>query len=276
MAKSTMRLAAGVALALAITVAGGPGAVLAAADPGSSGSFHGHSRDGGHSRTDSRGDGRGSHGFGGPRHDPGPRDDPGSRHDRGPRGGDYRDRDERGKPRGERPRDNPGVVETLAPTAQTAPSASRGVVPAAALAPEVPASAPQKPVRTGRAGVRPVVPAAAIVAPRVVVGNGRTPEARVETSFVPTQPLPVAVAPRPLTPVAPPAAMPEPMTEQAVSVPEPRSEPPAAALWSKVKPTWPTGAIFGIAGLLLAPIAGMWLGHRQARAAKSASQLVSR
>ena len=272
MAKSTMRLAAGVALALAITVAGGPGAVLAAADPGS-GSFHGHSRDGGHSRTDSRGDGRGSHGFGGPRHDLGPRDDPGSRHDRGPRGGDYRDRDERGKPRGERPRDNPGVVETPAPTA---PTASRGVVPAPALAPEVPASAPQKPVRTGRAGVRPVVPAAAIVAPRVVVGNGRTPEARVETSFVPTQPLPVAVAPRPLTPVAPPAAMPEPMTEQAVSVPEPRSEPPAAALWSKVKPTWPTGAIFGIAGLLLAPIAGMWLGHRQARAAKSASQLVSR
>ncbi|OPX06744.1 hypothetical protein [Mycobacterium sp. AT1] len=264
MAKSTMRLAAGVALALAITVAGGPGAVLAAADPGSSGSSHGHSRDGGHSRSDSRADSRGSHGFGGSRHDSGPR------HDRGPRGGDYRDRDERGNSRGERARDNPGVVETAAPTA------SRGVVSAPALAPDVPASAPQKPVRTGRAGFRPVVPAAAVDAPRVVVGNGRTSEARVETSFVPTQPLPVAVAPRLLTRVAPPVAPPQPVTEQAVSVPEPRSEPPAAALWAKVKPAWPTGAIFGMAGLLLAPIAGMWLGHRQARAAKSASQLVSR
>jgi hypothetical protein len=66
------------------------------------------------------------------------------------------------------------------------------------------------------------------------------------------------------------------MTEQAVSAPEPRPEPPAAVLWATVKPTWPTGAIFGIAGLLLAPIAGMWLGRRQAHAAKSASQLVSR
>jgi hypothetical protein len=35
------------------------------------------------------------------------------------------------------------------------------------------------------------------------------------------------------------------------------------------------GALFGIAGLLLAPIAGVWLGQRQARAAKAASRLVS-
>jgi len=283
-AKSTTRLAAGVALALAITVAGGPGAVLAAADPGSSGSSHGHSRDGGHSRTDSRGDGRGSHGSGGfrhgsdSRHDSDFRHDSGSRLERGPRGGDPRDRDEHGNHRGERPGDDSGVVDTPPPTA------SRGVVPAPsiapstapAIAPAIAARLPQKPVRTGRAGVRPVVPAAAVVAPRVVVGNGRTPEARVETSAVATQPLPAAVVTRSPTPVAPPVATPQPMTEQAVSVPEPRSEPPAAALWTKVKPTWPTGAIFGIAGLLLAPIAGMWLGYRQARATKSASQLVSR
>jgi hypothetical protein len=35
------------------------------------------------------------------------------------------------------------------------------------------------------------------------------------------------------------------------------------------------GALFGIAGLLLGPIAGVWLGYRQARATKAASQLVS-
>ena len=269
-AKSTMRLTAGVALALAIAVAGGPGAVLAAAAPGSSGSSPSHSRDGGHSRSDSRGDGRGSHGSGGPRHDAGSRPDSGSRPDRGPRGGDHRDRDERGNPRGERPQDVPSVVETPPPTV------SRGVAPAPSLAPEIPVSAPQKPVRTGRAGVGPAEPAAAVVAPRVVVGNGRTPQAHVEPSLVPRQELSIAEAPQSLTPVAPPAATPQPMTEQAVSVPEPRSEPPAAALWATVKPTWPTGAIFGIAGLLLAPIAGMWLGRRQAHAAKSASQLVSR
>lgn len=260
MVKSTMRLAAGVAIALAITLAGGPGAVLAAADPGSSGSSTGHSRDGGHSRTDSRGDGRGSHGFGGPRHDQGFRDD------RGPRGGDPRYRDEHGNRRGT----DPSVVETPTRTA------SRGVVSDPSVAPETAASAPPKPVRTGRAGVRPVVPAATVAAPRVVVGNGRTPAARVEKSPLPMQPVPVVAATQPLAPATLPAAAPQPMTEQAVAAPEPRSEPPAAALWEKVKPTWPTGAIFGIAGLLLAPIAGMWLGHRQARAAKSASQLVSR
>jgi hypothetical protein len=33
--------------------------------------------------------------------------------------------------------------------------------------------------------------------------------------------------------------------------------------------------LFGIAGLLLAPVGGMWMGHRQARAAKVASHPIS-
>ncbi len=56
----------------------------------------------------------------------------------------------------------------------------------------------------------------------------------------------------------------------------PSSQLPVASLWGRVQPGWPVGALFGIAGLLLAPLAGVWLGHRQARAARSASELVSR
>jgi hypothetical protein len=43
--------------------------------------------------------------------------------------------------------------------------------------------------------------------------------------------------------------------------------------FGKVESGWPVGVLFGIAGLLLAPIAGVWLGHRQARAAKVTSNL---
>ena len=49
---------------------------------------------------------------------------------------------------------------------------------------------------------------------------------------------------------------------------------PAASYWGTLTPGWPAGALFGIAGLILAPIGGVWLGHRQARAVKGASQLV--
>jgi hypothetical protein len=35
------------------------------------------------------------------------------------------------------------------------------------------------------------------------------------------------------------------------------------------------GAMWGLAGLLLAPLAGIWLGYRQARADKAGAQLES-
>jgi hypothetical protein len=47
-----------------------------------------------------------------------------------------------------------------------------------------------------------------------------------------------------------------------------------ASLWAAAAPGWPSGLLFGIAGLILAPIAGAWLGYRQARASKAAAQLI--
>lgn len=94
---------------------------------------------------------------------------------------------------------------------------------------------------------------------------------RVSTEPAVAQPLlvvPVAPLLEPIGPSEPPPA--------AKSSPWwPLSETPVASLWGDVRPGWPMGALFGIAGLLLAPIGGVWLGHRQARAAKTAAQLVS-
>jgi hypothetical protein len=49
-----------------------------------------------------------------------------------------------------------------------------------------------------------------------------------------------------------------------------------ASLWAAAAPSLPGGALFGLAGLILAPIAGAWLGYRQARASRAAAQLVPR
>jgi hypothetical protein len=252
-----MRLAAGVALALAITVAGGPSAAVAVADPGS-GSPSNHFRDGEHSRGD--------------RHDP-----RGPRHQRGPRGGDHPGDDRPGGSRGELAtpaRDIPSLV--VAPAAPT-PTASRGVVSAAPPAPQLVAPVSPPPARTGRGGVSHARPAASPLAPRVVVGNGRPPapvRVRADVGDPPARPRPVVTVAPPVAPIVAPVAAPAPVTVQAA--PAPRFELPASSPWATVRPGWPTGTIFGMAGLLLAPIAGLWLGHRQARATKSASQLVSR
>jgi hypothetical protein len=123
-----------------------------------------------------------------------------------------------------------------------------------------------------------VPPAASPPSPRVVVGNGRPPapvRAPAEVSVPPTQPRSVVTVPPLVVQTVAPVAALAPMTVQAA--PAPPFELPAPPPWATVRPSWPTGTIFGIAGLLLAPIAGMWLGHRQARATKSAlQQLVSR
>jgi hypothetical protein len=76
---------------------------------------------------------------------------------------------------------------------------------------------------------------------------------------------------------APPVPAPPP-----VVVPTTKLEPPAlqravSSLWAAAAaPSRPGGVVFGIAGLLLAPIAGAWLGYRQARASRAAAQLVRR
>jgi hypothetical protein len=127
-------------------------------------------------------------------------------------------------------------------------------------------------------GLAPDVVAPA-VAPWVRVGNGRTPgalsersgesSAQVSDELDVVQPPPVVSVPPPARPwlVAPPLPA-------VASSPWPLVETPLVSLWGDVRPGWPMGALFGIAGLLLAPIAGVWVGHRQARASKSASELV--
>ncbi|KAA0100738.1 hypothetical protein CIW49_04030 [Mycolicibacterium sp. P1-18] len=250
MVTSTMRLAAGVAVAVAITVAGGPSVAVAVADPGYAGPSS-HSRDGGHSR--------------GERHYP-------RRpvRDRGPRGDDRPDRP------GSRPggQVTPGLVSApLAPTPATSGGGVSIAAPAAQIV--VPVSPPT--ARTGRGGVGPVRPAATRPTPRVVVGNGRPPapvRVPVDAAAPPVPPRAIVAVPPPVAPIAVTVAAPAPMTVR--TAPAPRLHLPAPRPWEAVRPGWPTGTIFGIAGLLLAPIAGMWLGHRQARASKSASQLVSR
>lgn len=120
----------------------------------------------------------------------------------------------------------------------------------------------------------------AVTSPRVVVGNGRIPAtpAPVRTPAVTAAPAPppraVAATPRPAAPVTVPRIAAAPQTVTVVAGPH-GFELPAPPPWTTVTPGRPTGTIFGIAGLLLAPIAGMWLGWRQARASKSAAQLVA-
>ena len=266
MATSSISLAAGVAVALAITVAGGPAAAVATAQPGFT-SPSGHSRDGGHPR--------------------GRRDEP--RRDRGPRGGDHPVGERPGGPRGgpDAAGDGgPGVVvvepapvvpnatPSLASPNATPSLATPNAAPSPAV-PDVAAAVPARPVRTGRGGLDPVAVVPPLVSPRVVVGNGRTPtpvRARIEAPASPP-PQAVAAAPLPAAPVVAPLVAPTPQTVTVVPG-SPRFELPSPPPWTTVTPSWPSGTIFGIAGLLLAPIAGMWLGWRQARASKSAAQLV--
>lgn len=40
-------------------------------------------------------------------------------------------------------------------------------------------------------------------------------------------------------------------------------------IWAPLRPAFPGGLVFGIAGLLIGPLAGVWLGYRQARAAEA-------
>ena len=110
-----------------------------------------------------------------------------------------------------------------------------------------------------------------------VVGNGRP---QVVASWRPKQvpapvelPAPVAVELPAEVPLVLPTLPPAVTRIEPIRPPMPvRSfaEPFADAL----EPRWPAGALFGIAGLLLAPLGGVWLGYRQARASKAASQLV--
>ena len=268
MPKSITRVAAGVAAAFVITVTGAAGAAVTSADPGSPRSPSGQSRDGG----SSRGDG-GS-----------------SRIQGGSHVGDGRSNGRHGNDRrngGPTSRGEPEFIAGDGPSsfvvAQSTTTSSRAAV-AEPEAPAVAAAVPTVPVPVPVAVAAPVAGAgtggggsagasvAPRVVPRVIFGDGRSPGLLSAAEPATAQPMPAGPAPAPVVePTGAAPASPTPLTME-VS-PWPLSETPVTTFWGKVEPGWPIGVLFGIAGLLLAPIAGVWLGHRQARAAEVPSNL---
>jgi hypothetical protein len=127
-------------------------------------------------------------------------------------------------------------------------------------------------------------------APTVTVGDGRTPGIlswRRDANGATRQPgagpanvvdatvIPVVEAPPPPSPPPPPVPQPlPPATRLDMAPPWQRT---VASMWAAAaEPSRPGGLSFGIAGLILAPLAGVWLGYRQARASRAADQLVER
>jgi hypothetical protein len=264
--KSITRVAAGVAAAFVITVTGAAGAAVTSADPGSPRSPSGQSRDGGNSRGDGGG----------------------NRIQGAPHIGDGRSNDRRGNDRrdgGPTPRGEPDLIAGDGPSslvvAQSTTTSSRAAVAdpeaptVAAAAPIVPVTVPvpvPAPVPVAGAGTGGGASVAPIVVPRVIFGDGRSPGLLSAAEPATAQPMPAGPAPAPV--VAPTGAAPASPTPLTMDVsPWPLSETPVTTFWGKVEPGWPVGVLFGIAGLLLAPIGGVWLGHRQARAAKASANV---
>lgn len=251
-------VAAGVALVAAVVTIGGPGIAAASADPDRGGSHHDRGRSDDRDRGD-RGDRPGErrgHGDGrrsesradGDSSQSGGSDGSGSDGDTAPRGttgtssGSASDTNATAEP-------EPAVGR---PTAPAATDGGGGGVPAEADAPTV-----HEP-------------------PAVVVGNGRSPgllssgpagaEDRRTAVSTPRPDVPAAPV---LLPQAPPTAIPAVDTE---------SQRPRvfSGMWSPVGAGGSSNTLFGLAGLILIPLAGVWLGHRQALGARAARDLVDR
>lgn len=269
MPKSITRVAAGVTVAFVITVTGGAGAAVTSADPGSPRSPSGQSRDGGHSRGDGDGNQSQSGPRNGDRRSNGPHDNGGS--------GDLTSRGQLDVTAGDGPSSlvvaQSTTTSSRAVVAQSEAPTVAAEVPTVAVPVSAPAPAPVSVAITGTGGGGT---AGASVAPRVVpratFGDGRSPGLLSAAEPATAQPIPAGPA---LAPVVEPTgaapASPTPLTMDVGSWP--LSETPVTTFWGKIEPGWPVGVLFGIAGLLLAPVAGVWLGHRQARAAKVSSNL---
>ena len=153
-----------------------------------------------------------------------------------------------------------------------APITARRVVGVATPAPLTPTPAgiagPALPVAVGGGGGPVTVAAPPIARPRVTVGNGRAPGILTgRRAQAPTGEIPVA------SPAVPPPVV-APQLPPPYRLDVTPAERMAASLWAAAAPGWPGGLLFGLAGLVLAPIAGAWLGVRQARASKAAAQLI--
>ena len=271
MARTGGRIAAGAAVIAAAVAIGGPGIAAAPADPGSS---HGqHDRD----RHGQRGD---RHGQGGDLPRSGPRN--GQNQGRGSDEGSDSDSD-KGSDSGfdtgaklssggsEWVDDEPSTGgESGGSTARRPRVAEvRGAQgPRPTPFQGSPAEVPVVPTATGGGGgASPVAGGApeAIVSPRVVIGNLRSPGLR---SDQPRGPITSQVV------VAPPVALlPAPAGPQPAPPPDVATWPQVpgfvAKIWMPVGPGAQSSVLFGIAGLVLLPMAGVWLGYRQASAARS-------
>lgn len=260
-----LRVAAGAGLVATALLIVGPGVVAVSADPGHSGERHSRSDgqsagkpDDGRQRSDQNSSSprRGQDGRTGPDH-----------------GSDRAGSDRRGPSRtGEALGSGDAQVASRSGSSTVAANS-----PAAVRAPEADVAG----VRTaapsgGSAGG--AQPGGSFAAPAVTFGDGRAPGGTVG-------------ADQPVSAASPGAAprSPDPVTEldPASLVPILEPLPPSTALreaaspkpefvdrvWSPLRPAFPGGLVFGIAGLVLGPLAGVWLGYRQARAA---AQLVDR
>jgi hypothetical protein len=293
MARSKLRAAAGAGTVAAFLLVGGAAAAMpvVSADPG-----HSHGGNGSHRGGDSR-DGDRDFSRADGRRGERDRDDDGG----GTRGGDSTGPRRGGSPsatndlNGIEPDDGVARIGALEPS-RTEPSTRSGTTsrsavgsdssvsvseaPIAArsvegLAPPAPlpptpagAAGSDLPVSGGGGASPAAVAAPPITRPRVTVGNGRAPGILTGRR---------AKAPTGEIPVASPAVPPPVVTPQ---LPAPYrlevtpAERMVASLWAAAAPGWPGGLLFGLAGLVLAPIAGAWLGVRQARASKAAAQLI--
>ncbi|KUI42677.1 hypothetical protein AU197_16560 [Mycobacterium sp. IS-1590] len=127
------------------------------------------------------------------------------------------------------------------------------------------------PVASGGSGAANA-PASAFEPPQVTIGNGRAPQSRypqTETRWPSTElPAPGAV---PALPVLPPPLSPTPLSPTPLDA---VATPPAAVRQFVVAPGAGTSdPLWGLAGLLLIPVAGAALGYRQARAAQAAERI---
>jgi hypothetical protein len=283
-APAGLRVAAGAGLFVASLSIVGPGIAAVSADPG--GSSHGHTKSDKDSGRDHGGDrhgrNRGSSGDG--QHDRG--------NDQHRRGDDRRgDRDSRGGPdRGGK--SDVGAAkgtDDIEDVQVAARSVARATVPttnslvAEQATPAAPAEVPAV-VATGGGSGGAAQPA--FVAPTVTFGSGRTPgflggadQATIAAESIPSPVNPApAPAPAPVPPAADPwsaasAVLPPTTPVREFALPRPEF---IDHIWAPLRPSFPGGLVFGIAGLVIAPLAGVWLGYRQARGADVADQLADR
>ncbi|KUI40061.1 hypothetical protein AU198_08975 [Mycobacterium sp. GA-1199] len=278
------RLTAGAGVVSVFLLVSGSGAAVAYAHPGDSrGSDRGHSADRGGNHGGGSGNGKHDNDRRGSKR---PTD---SKRGGGANGPGAAPSSRVGSGREDVPKPSPATrsaavdPESAGRTASPGPSANRAATPDAsanravvgAAAPPVEApvntTVPGGPVASGGSGAASS-PAPAFEPPHTTFGNGRAPQSHglpPETHWQPT-------APAPAGPVPAPSVLPPPLSP-APPAPAPLDRvgtPPTVVGQFVVAPGAGTSdPLWGLAGLLLIPVAGAALGYRQARAAQAAERI---